>query len=156
MVHMMEAAARPDTHLVAHGSQEEPRGVKRKISLTSCDTCEGQEAKYRCPNCLKFSCSLPCVKRHKHLSGCSGVRDQTAFVPLSQFQEINLLNDYRFLEETARVADVPRRDELLRVPHRQTRLALLRKNARAAKVTLRFLPKSFTKHKENRTYYSKA
>uniref|UniRef100_A0A8B9KMV7 Box C/D snoRNA protein 1 n=1 Tax=Astyanax mexicanus TaxID=7994 RepID=A0A8B9KMV7_ASTMX len=98
----------------------ESRGVKRKISLTCCDVCENEEAKYRCPNCLKFSCSLPCVKRHKLQSGCSGVRDKTAFVVLSQFSEINLLNDYRYLEETARVADKPIRDTILHTPSHTT------------------------------------
>ncbi|KAI4883881.1 hypothetical protein NFI96_020508, partial [Prochilodus magdalenae] len=136
---------------------DERRGVKRKISLTRCDVCEAEEAKYRCPNCLKFSCSLPCVKQHKHESGCSGVRDQTAFVRLSQFSEINLLNDYRFLEETARVADKPNRDTLARAhPHYSFTVKLVRKNAAAANVNLKILPKSFTRRKENTSIYIKA
>ncbi|RXM34322.1 Box C/D snoRNA protein 1 [Acipenser ruthenus] len=36
--------------------------------------------------------SLPCVKRHKSESGCSGVRDKAAFVPIGEFDEINLLS----------------------------------------------------------------
>ncbi|KAL6483783.1 hypothetical protein MHYP_G00086550 [Metynnis hypsauchen] len=135
---------------------QEPRGLKRKISLTRCDVCEAEEAKYRCPNCLKFSCSLSCVKQHKHESGCSGVRDKTAFVRLSQFSEINLLNDYRFLEETARVADKPRRDSLLHVnPQHSTTVKLVRRNAQANKVNLKILPKSFTRRKENTSIYIK-
>ncbi|XP_026889038.2 uncharacterized protein znhit6 [Electrophorus electricus] len=142
--------------LVRHDSPQHRRGQKRKMSLTSCDTCDGQEAKYRCPSCLKYSCSLACVKQHKLVIGCSGVRDQTAFVPLAQFEEINLLNDYRFLEETARVADMPRRDALLHGPPHHVRLAMARKSARMAKVTLKLLPKSFSRHRENTTFYSKA
>uniref|UniRef100_A0A8B9RFW7 Box C/D snoRNA protein 1 n=1 Tax=Astyanax mexicanus TaxID=7994 RepID=A0A8B9RFW7_ASTMX len=134
----------------------ESRGVKRKISLTCCDVCENEEAKYRCPNCLKFSCSLPCVKRHKLQSGCSGVRDKTAFVVLSQFSEINLLNDYRYLEETARVADKPIRDTILHTPSHTTNPKLLNKNAVAAKVNLRLLPRSFSRHKENTSGYNKS
>ncbi|XP_017576601.1 putative box C/D snoRNA protein SPCC613.07 [Pygocentrus nattereri] len=135
---------------------QEPRGVKRKISLTRCDVCEAEEAKYRCPNCLKFSCSLSCVKQHKHESGCSGVRDKTAFLRLSQFSEINLLNDYRFLEETARVADKPSRDSLLHInPQHSTTVKLVRRNAVAAKVDLKILPKSFTRRKENTSIYIK-
>ncbi|XP_036448272.1 FK506-binding protein 5 [Colossoma macropomum] len=134
----------------------EPRGVKRKISLTRCDVCEAEDAKYRCPNCLKFSCSLSCVKQHKHESGCSGVRDKTAFVRLSQFSEINLLNDYRLLEETARVADKPNRDSLLHInPQHSTTVKLVRRNAAAAKVNLKILPKSFTRRKENTSIYIK-
>lgn len=36
--------------------------------------------------------SLQCVKKHKEDSGCSGIRDKTAFVPLSQFDEMALLS----------------------------------------------------------------
>lgn len=36
--------------------------------------------------------SLPCVKQHKLQSGCSGVRDRTAFVALSRFSDLDLLS----------------------------------------------------------------
>ncbi|XP_053542266.1 box C/D snoRNA protein 1 [Ictalurus punctatus] len=137
-------------------SEEERRGLKRKISLTSCDVCEAEEAKYRCPNCLKCSCSLPCVKQHKFRSGCSGVRDRTTFVPLSHFSDLHLLNDYRFLEETGRVAERPNRDALLRTRSRHSfRVMLLLRNARAAKVNLKILPKSFSRGRENTSMYNK-
>lgn len=42
-------------------------------------------------NCL-VCCSLACVKQHKTVSGCCGVRDKTAFVPLAEFDELDLLN----------------------------------------------------------------
>ena len=41
---------------------------------------------------LFMSHSLMCVKKHKEESGCSGFRDKTAFVALSKFDEMNLLN----------------------------------------------------------------
>ncbi|KAG7323459.1 hypothetical protein KOW79_013161 [Hemibagrus wyckioides] len=136
--------------------EEERRGQKRKISLTSCDVCEAEEAKYRCPNCLKCSCSLPCVKQHKLRTGCSGVRDRTAFVPLSHFSDLHLLSDYRFLEETGRVTDRPSRDILLhtRTRHSYSAMLLLR-NAKAAKVNLKILPKSFSRRRENTSIYNK-
>uniref|UniRef100_A0A3Q0RPZ9 HIT-type domain-containing protein n=1 Tax=Amphilophus citrinellus TaxID=61819 RepID=A0A3Q0RPZ9_AMPCI len=56
-----------------------------------------EEAKYRCPACLTHSCSLPCVKKHKDVSGCSGVRNKTAFVTLSQFDEMALLSGEQLL-----------------------------------------------------------
>lgn len=36
--------------------------------------------------------SLQCVKKHKEDSGCSGIRNKTAFVPVSQFDEMALLS----------------------------------------------------------------
>ncbi|XP_034167429.2 box C/D snoRNA protein 1 [Pangasianodon hypophthalmus] len=136
--------------------EEERRGLKRKLSLTSCDVCEAEEAKYRCPSCLKCSCSLSCVKRHKLRSGCSGVRDRTAFLPVSRFSDLDLLNDYRFLEETGRVADRPNRDALLHTRSRHSFGAmLLLRNAKAAKVNLKILPKSFSRRRENTSIYNK-
>ncbi|KAK2824859.1 hypothetical protein Q7C36_018786 [Tachysurus vachellii] len=137
-------------------AEEEQRGQKRKISLSSCDVCEVQEAKYCCPGCLKCSCSLSCVKQHKLQSGCSGVRDRTAFVPLSRFGDLHMLSDYRFLEETGRVAERPNRDTMLhtRARHSYGAMLLLR-NAKAAKVNLKILPKSFSRRRENTSIYNK-
>ncbi|XP_051515099.1 uncharacterized protein znhit6 [Myxocyprinus asiaticus] len=138
-------------------SGDEPRGVKRKIALSCCEVCGSEEAKYRCPNCMKHTCSLACVKRHKMLSGCRGVREKAAFVPLAQFNEIDMLNDYRFLEDTDRLRQRSNRDALLHASRQHPKEGkwMIRK-ARAAKVTLKLLPKIFSKHRENRTIFRKA
>lgn len=133
------------------------RGLKRKISTTSCDVCEAEEAKYRCPSCQRCSCSLPCVKQHKLRSGCSGVRDRTAFVPLSHFGDLNLLSDYRFLEETGRVVERPNRDTLLHSqPRHMSAAMLLKRKAKAAQVNLHILPKVFSRRRENRSRFIKS
>ncbi|XP_065125151.1 uncharacterized protein znhit6 isoform X2 [Paramisgurnus dabryanus] len=138
-------------------ADEERRGVKRKVSLSRCDVCETQESKYRCPNCMKHTCSLACVKRHKTSSGCSGVRDKTAFVSLSQFDEMSLLSDYRFLEDTARLRERSNRDGVLHASRRHPKEgSWLIRRARAVKVTLKFLPKMFSKNRENTTIFKKA
>uniref|UniRef100_A0A672MR98 Box C/D snoRNA protein 1 n=1 Tax=Sinocyclocheilus grahami TaxID=75366 RepID=A0A672MR98_SINGR len=133
------------------------RGVKRKMALSSCDICETKEAKYRCPSCMRHTCSLACVKQHKTLSGCCGVRDTTAFVPLAELNEISLLSDYRFLEDTARLSQQSNRDAVMLGSHRHLKegMWMIRK-ARAVKVTLKFLPKVFSKHRENRTIFRRA
>ncbi|TTI46057.1 Box C/D snoRNA protein 1 [Bagarius yarrelli] len=56
---MFESTSFLEKKISMDASEEEPRGQKRKISLTSCDVCEAEEAKYRCPNCLKCSCRVP-------------------------------------------------------------------------------------------------
>ncbi|XP_077074773.1 box C/D snoRNA protein 1 [Siphateles boraxobius] len=138
-------------------TEDDRRGVKRKIALSSCDVCETEEAKYRCPSCKKHTCSLACVKQHKMLSGCCGVRDKTTFVPLAEFNEINLLDDYRFLEDTARLSQQSNRDAVLlgSRQHPKEGMWMIRR-ARAVKVTLKFLPKTFSKHRENRTVFRRA
>ncbi|XP_056089254.1 box C/D snoRNA protein 1 [Rhinichthys klamathensis goyatoka] len=138
-------------------ADDDRRGVKRKIALSSCDVCETEEAKYRCPSCKKHTCSLACVKQHKMVSGCCGVRDKTTFVPLAEFDEINLLNDYRFLEDTARLSQQSNRDAVLLGSRRHPKEGMwMIRRARAAKVTLKFLPKIFSKHRENRTVFRRA
>jgi len=56
--------------------------------------CQAAAFKYRCPRCLTRSCSLPCVKQHKLISGCNGQRDKTAFVSLDDFTDLNLLSGW--------------------------------------------------------------
>ncbi|XP_042340168.1 box C/D snoRNA protein 1 [Plectropomus leopardus] len=135
------------------GTEEEQKGTKRKISLSNCGVCGSEEAKYRCPGCLSHSCSLPCVKKHKEDSGCSGVRNKTAFVTLSHFDEMALLSDYRLLEDTGRFADGASRDSLIRSPRSTLKAKRLAASARKMNITLRFLPITFSKSRENSTVY---
>uniref|UniRef100_A0A8C6WM06 Box C/D snoRNA protein 1 n=1 Tax=Neogobius melanostomus TaxID=47308 RepID=A0A8C6WM06_9GOBI len=131
----------------------EIKGTKRKISLSTCAVCGFEEARYTCPRCLIQSCSLLCVKKHKEDSDCSGVRDKTAFVALSQFDEMTLLNDYRFLEDTGRFSDGANRDAFIKVPHVTMKAKCFMSNARKMNITLRLLPCTFSKSKENSTFF---
>ncbi|KAM8875230.1 box C/D snoRNA protein 1 [Spinachia spinachia] len=131
----------------------EPKGTKRKMSLSHCGACGSEEAKYRCPACLANSCSLLCVKKHKEDTGCSGVRNKTAFVTISEFDEMTLLSDYRLLEDTGRFAGGATRDKLVQIPRSTSRAKRLAANARKLNITLRFLPITFTKSKENSTLF---
>ncbi|KAA8652828.1 hypothetical protein EYZ11_007205 [Aspergillus tanneri] len=45
-----------------------------------CSICHIHTPKYRCPRCSTRSCSLPCSRRHKLWSQCSGVRDPAAYL----------------------------------------------------------------------------
>ncbi|MFT7801573.1 box C/D snoRNA protein 1 [Arapaima gigas] len=134
---------------------KETCGTKRKISLESCGACGVEEAKYRCPACLKHSCSLPCVKKHKSELGCTGVRDKTAYVPLSKFDEMNLLSDYRFLEDSGRLADSVSRD-FSHLPNQKSHKVRLMKHAASRlNLELMLLPNGFTRRRENSTYFHK-
>ncbi|KAM4022066.1 box C/D snoRNA protein 1 [Anomaloglossus baeobatrachus] len=128
---------------------------KRKMSRYSCETCGSEEAKYKCPRCLKYSCSLPCVKKHKLDVACSGVRDKTAFVPLSTFSDLHLLSDYRFLEDAGRVADAAMRDAMLTRHSTAKFLNYMKNRARKQDIDLRLLPIGFSKRKANSTFFHK-
>ncbi|XP_010900424.2 box C/D snoRNA protein 1 [Esox lucius] len=151
MLLSMDTLAAADSKAENESLGDELKGNKRKVSLAKCGVCGYEESRYRCPGCLKHSCSLSCVKKHKEESGCSGVRDKTAFVALSKMDEMNLLSDYRFLEDTGRMADSASRDTLVRGPPVNFRAKRLTAQARRLNITLRFLPKTFSKSRENST-----
>ncbi|XP_016076140.1 PREDICTED: box C/D snoRNA protein 1 [Miniopterus natalensis] len=139
--------------------KEEPQidsvGSKRKLAMSRCETCGTEEAKYRCPRCMRYSCSLPCVKKHKAELTCNGVRDKTAYVSLQQFTEMDLLSDYRFLEDVARTADHVSRDSLLKRPLSNKHMHFMKNRARRQGINLKLLPNGFTKRKENSTFFDK-
>ncbi|XP_006898442.1 PREDICTED: box C/D snoRNA protein 1 [Elephantulus edwardii] len=142
------------------GVKEEPEvsapvSCKRKLAMSRCETCGTEEAKYRCPRCMRYSCSLPCVKKHKTELTCNGVRDKTAFVSIQQFTEMNLLSDYRFLEDVARTADYISRDTFLKRPVGNKHMNYLKNRARKQGINLKLLPNGFTKRKENSTFFDK-
>uniref|UniRef100_A0A8D1CM61 Box C/D snoRNA protein 1 n=1 Tax=Sus scrofa TaxID=9823 RepID=A0A8D1CM61_PIG len=132
-----------------------PVGSKRKLAMSRCETCGTEEAKYRCPRCMRHSCSLPCVKKHKADLTCNGVRDKTAYVSIQQFTEMNLLSDYRFLEDVARTADHISRDAFLKRPISNKHMYFMKNRARKQGIDLKLLPIGFTKRKENSTFFDK-
>ncbi|XP_048458103.1 box C/D snoRNA protein 1 [Rhincodon typus] len=128
---------------------------KANGSFLRCEMCGGAEAKYKCPRCLTYSCSLPCVKKHKAVDGCNGVRDKTAFTPLSHFNEMHLLSDYRFLEDIGRLADIANRDHTVHRPTTSKSLNIMKNRARKHNIDLKILPIGFTKRRENSMYFNK-
>ncbi|XP_068055273.1 box C/D snoRNA protein 1 [Anomalospiza imberbis] len=125
-----------------------------KMSLHRCETCGKEEAKYRCPRCMKYSCSLLCVKKHKLALSCNGVRDKTAFVSVNEFTDLNLLSDYRFLEDVGRTADAAARHCIVHSPATKRLLYCLRNKARGCNIELKTLPIGFTKRRENSTTFN--
>ncbi|KAK2594573.1 hypothetical protein QQS21_007703 [Conoideocrella luteorostrata] len=67
--------------------------------LTSlCSICHVSVPKYKCPRCNIQTCSLPCIKKHKAWSECSGHRDPTAYVARSRLRTAaGVDHDYNFL-----------------------------------------------------------
>ncbi|XP_039176913.1 box C/D snoRNA protein 1 isoform X7 [Crotalus tigris] len=128
--------------------------LQRKMSLRRCELCNTEAAKYRCPRCMKYSCSLACVKKHKALYSCNGIREKAAFVSVNEFSNLTLLSDYRFLEDVGRMTDRAARDTISHKPKSNRFVNFLRNRARRCKICLQTLPIGFTKRRENSTFYS--
>jgi hypothetical protein len=60
--------------------------------------------KYKCPGCLKKTCSVGCFRRHKQLLDCDGIK-KTEFVKVSDMTELTLLNDVKLLERGEQLLD---------------------------------------------------
>lgn len=69
--------------------EEQDKSINEPIV---CEECKFNPSKYKCPGCSIRSCSLPCVKAHKQRTGCTGKRNQTQYVPISQFDDNLLLS----------------------------------------------------------------
>ncbi|KAK1339853.1 hypothetical protein QTO34_018411 [Cnephaeus nilssonii] len=123
------------------------------ISYLIISICTIVTSKYKSASSFLFS--LPCVKKHKAELTCNGVRDKTAYVSLQQFTEMDLLSDYRFLEDVARTADHISRDALLKRSLSNKHMCFMKNRARRQGINLKLLPNGFTKRKENSTFFDK-
>ncbi|PKX97698.1 zinc finger HIT domain-containing protein [Aspergillus novofumigatus IBT 16806] len=62
-----------------------------------------QPPKYRCPRCSTRTCSLPCSRRHKLWSQCSGVRDPAAYLKRSELATESAFDrDFNFITKIER------------------------------------------------------
>jgi len=123
--------------------------------LGICEQCDKGEAKYTCPQCEMKTCCLNCVNQHKKERSCFGVRVKTAYIPKTEFTDLDLLSDYRLLEEASCSIDKCRRDDTKRHTRMNTKLPphlqQLRKAAANKGTILHFLPRNFSRNKVNST-----
>eukprot|EP00743_Colponemidia_sp_Colp-15_P008641 GILK01009404.1.p1 GENE.GILK01009404.1~~GILK01009404.1.p1 ORF type:complete len:366 (+),score=56.95 GILK01009404.1:36-1100(+) len=143
-----------------HSSEEEQEDTKMsptKKHAKACDVCRSNTAKYRCPRCELRSCSLDCSKRHKLETGCSGERDRTAFVPITEFTDEHLVSDFRLLEDVNRVADIAKRERSRKGLHNSkqlpSRLKFLTREAKRQAIKLIFMPMGMSRREHNTTHY---
>ncbi|GIJ99696.1 hypothetical protein Aspvir_003698 [Aspergillus viridinutans] len=68
-----------------------------------CTICHINPPKYRCPRCSTRTCSLPCSRRHKLWSQCSGVRDPAAYLKRSELATESAFDrDFNFISKIER------------------------------------------------------
>lgn len=125
------------------------------ISL-SCIICK-EPSKYKCPGCLKQTCSLKCVNSHKTNYNCSGMPDKTKFEPVKELDTTSMHRDMNFLTEIIRGSDRAHKviTKLSRHDNRK-RFTLLQNECRQRSIQIRILPKAMSKHINNSTVYMKS
>ncbi|CAI7641546.1 unnamed protein product [Penicillium pancosmium] len=76
-----------------------------------CSICHINPPKYRCPRCSTRTCSLPCTRRHKLWSQCSGVRDPAAYLKRSELATPSAFDrDFNFISGIERSLERAERD----------------------------------------------
>ncbi|KAH0564580.1 box C/D snoRNA protein 1 [Cotesia glomerata] len=125
--------------------------------LEKCEVCDKTQAKYSCPKCEVRTCSLACCRIHKRDLDCNGIRDKTKFIPLNKFTDLDLISDYRVLEELGRTVDQLQRDgsKTFKFSNNfSARESKLKQRASQSGVKLEFLPRNFSRHQENTSYFN--
>ncbi|GMH04455.1 hypothetical protein Nepgr_006294 [Nepenthes gracilis] len=144
---------------------EEPRGevaatttVTLKQQEALCEECKTKPSKYKCPGCSLRTCSLPCVSSHKQRTSCTGKRDLSHSVPLSQFDDNLLISDFNLLEDVKRVAESARRKRVKLCAYPQFRIPFHLKSLRSAassrRTRLLFLPSGMSRRERNQSRYN--
>jgi hypothetical protein len=81
------------------------------ILTNLCSVCHVSAPKYRCPRCQMRTCSVPCIKRHKARSDCSGTRDATAYVPRKKLATpAGVDHDYNFISSIERARQMSEKE----------------------------------------------
>jgi len=103
------------------------------------------------------------VRRHKDEAACDGLRDKVKFMPVGQFKDMDIVNDYRLLEEVTKQVDKCKRDKIKRstrqgnemmvAPRLQKHLQRLQREARTRNCRVRILPPHFVRRKNNTSMF---
>ncbi|KAL6235249.1 hypothetical protein BDW75DRAFT_144572 [Aspergillus navahoensis] len=76
-----------------------------------CAICHIEPPKYCCPRCSTRTCSLPCNRRHKLWSQCSGVRDPAAYLRRTELATESAFDrDFNFITSIERRLERASRD----------------------------------------------
>ena len=94
---------------------------------------------------------------------CDGKRDKVKFKRKGDMDDMDLVSDFRLLEEVGRGLDQCRRDkikrstrqgtEVMRAPRLPRQLMRLQQEARSRGIRLQILPPHFVRRKENSTVF---
>ncbi|UJR08670.1 hypothetical protein I4U23_012928 [Adineta vaga] len=125
-----------------------------------CSMCHQNLIKYTCPRCSLRTCSLSCCLQHKKTLNCNGQRDKTSFKSLTTMTDLDLLSDYRFLEEVDRQVETSKRDELankMKSLNESTRFQkLIQTRLKSlASIHVLYLPRFSTRHKQNQMWFDR-
>jgi hypothetical protein len=134
--------------------------METSLDPKKCSMCHQNPIKYTCPRCSTRTCSLSCCLVHKKTLNCNGQRDKTSFKSLNTMNDLDLLSDYRFLEEVNRQIETSKRDEFsnkMKSFNQPTHFQKLIQNKlkTLASIQILYLPRFSTRHKQNQMWFDR-
>ena len=134
--------------------------MESSLDPKKCFICCKNPIKYTCPRCSIRTCSLSCCLIHKKTLKCNGQRDRTSFKSLDTMNDLDLLSDYRFLEEVNGQIETSKRDELANKMKSFNELTYYQKSVQnklktLGSIQILYLPKFSTRHKQNQMWFDK-
>ncbi|CAK9298719.1 unnamed protein product [Gordionus sp. m RMFG-2023] len=123
------------------------------LQKANCQICNIRTYKYKCPQCEICTCSLDCVKKHKKEYDCEGNNYRTKYIPMSKFDNLTLLSDYRFLEGINRDLESSNRNHWLHPFDLPKRVTIMKRFARSQRIFLRIMSYGMSRHAENTTIF---
>lgn len=130
--------------------------INKIIEKDKCSICLSTSFKYKCPSCLVKTCSLTCFKKHKDQLECTGLKNSLKFKRLANFDDDQLRDDFKFLEDHDRQMNGIKRQKrnivqsLNELPNW---LKKLRYEANRRSINLKILPAGFKRRLENKTTF---
>ncbi|KYQ89472.1 hypothetical protein DLAC_10144 [Tieghemostelium lacteum] len=126
---------------------------KLKIGVDKCEICATNTSKYKCPGCSILFCNLVCSNKHRVQKNCNGTMKRNHFIPLSEFSDSDISNDFSFLESINRVNKTGK--ALIKDSFVQYKSKLLQHMAFSKSINLYVMPQEMSRHKENTTTFHK-
>ncbi|XP_077287580.1 box C/D snoRNA protein 1 [Arctopsyche grandis] len=140
---------------ISQASESSVTDHDRAPRLIDCEVCGKGESRYTCPKCGVKTCRLKCVNVHKKELECDGIRDKTKFVYTQKFTNLDLLSDYKLLEESSRFVYSKQKNADARFTSFNKELPLhlyrLKCAARKRGTILFYLLENFSRHRANTT-----
>ena len=130
--------------------------IDRKGSVEKCVICSCSDFRYKCPSCLVRTCSLNCFKTHKTNLKCSGLRESLKFKRLVNFDDSQLHEDFRFLDDYSRQIDGIKRQKrniVQSLNDLPNWLKKLKFEANRRMIKLKILPAGFKRRLQNKSTF---
>jgi len=125
----------------------------KKVFEQTCGQCSSL-AKYKCPGCGQFTCSLACCINHKRLTNCTGKKRGPGkeYIPKRKLTVNTILNDIKFLNHVQRFYKCVERNQLTKNSKKRCLRNGSVRMMQAAKergTYLRFLPEYMERSRRN-------